>query len=447
MQSTAPPLRTELNEVPPTSLRTYRTMDGWVAQTDGPKSRLGVRRIAEVCLEPGADTEAMALFTASAEAAMDNGEDEMAEFYAAAAAAVNEASLLPAGGNSLADYGFAENVGPADFPVVEEEDAESDDAEESGASRLSARRVAGIMSPTNEFEQSRLHAGRRAAEVMSPLGAGDDETMAHFYEAAEAAAVSGDGEMAFFYAAAAAAATITGGAKAGAYFGSLANGGHVDDATEVEDEPVRTSRLGRRQVAGADGTTGSLLNKRREAETLGVSGLRRKNVDTGPMPLDITAADMAELMSQQIAQNTTVEMVELAQQMALSTLGDIGQQAEEGARKSPLSPHQSPRSPGRKAGGSRRKSGGQENMTSPKSARKSFENFQPSSPKGGRKSFDVRSPPKESIIEEISRNSYTSPRKDRRRSSIDPTGGIASPPMAEKLNILPGGHLMHDVTV
>ena len=190
--------------------------------------------------------------------------------------------------------------------------------------------------------------------------------MAHFYEAAEAAAVSGDGEMAFFYAAAAAAATITGGAKAGAYFGSLANGGHVDDATEVEDEPVRTSRLGRRQVAGADGTTGSLLNKRREAETLGVSGLRRKNVDTGPMPLDITAADMAELMSQQIAQNTTVEMVELAQQMALSTLGDIGQQAEEGARKSPLSPHQSPRSPGRKAGGSRRKSGGQENMTSPK---------------------------------------------------------------------------------
>ena len=39
------------------------------------------------------DTEAMALFTASAEAAMDNGEDEMAEFYAAAAAAVNEASL------------------------------------------------------------------------------------------------------------------------------------------------------------------------------------------------------------------------------------------------------------------------------------------------------------------------------------------------------------------
>ena len=29
--------------------------------------------------------------------------------------------------------------------------------------------------------------------------------MAHFYEAAEAAAVSGDGEMAFFYAAAAAA--------------------------------------------------------------------------------------------------------------------------------------------------------------------------------------------------------------------------------------------------
>ena len=34
--------------------RTYRTMDGWVAQTDGPKSRLGVRRIAEVCLEPGA---------------------------------------------------------------------------------------------------------------------------------------------------------------------------------------------------------------------------------------------------------------------------------------------------------------------------------------------------------------------------------------------------------
>ena len=86
---------------------------------------------------------------------------------------------LPAGGNSLADYGFAENVGPADFPVVEEEDAESDDAEESGASRLSARRVAGIMSPTNEFEQSRLHAGRRAAEVMSPLGAGVSRRCRH----------------------------------------------------------------------------------------------------------------------------------------------------------------------------------------------------------------------------------------------------------------------------
>ena len=113
----------------------------------------------------------MALFYASAEAAMDNGEDELAEFYAAAAATVNEASL-PSGGNSLADYGFADDVGPADFQAIEEEETESDDADELGASRLSARRVAGIMSPTNEFEQSRLHAGRRAAEFMSPPGVG-----------------------------------------------------------------------------------------------------------------------------------------------------------------------------------------------------------------------------------------------------------------------------------
>jgi hypothetical protein len=391
----------------------------------------------------------MALFYASAEAAMDNGEDEMAEFYAAAAAAVNEASL-PSSGSSIADYGFADNVGPADFQAIEEEETEGDDfdADELGSSRLSARRVAGIMSPTNEFEQSRLHAGRRAAEVMSPPGVGDDETMALFYQAAESAAVSGDGEMAYFYAAAAAAATITGGAKADAYFNSLEDS-HVDDATEGEYEPVRTSRLGQRQVAGADDTKGNLLTKRREAETLGVSGLHRKNVDTGPAPVDITAADMAGLMAQQIAQNTTVEMIELAQQMALSTLG---QQAEDGARKSPLSPHQSPRSPGRKnphqSPRSRRKSGGQENMTSPKSVRKSFENFQPSSPKGVRKSFDLtKSPVNGGIVEQASRNSFTSPRKERRRSSIDPTGGIASPPIAEKLNILPGGHLMHDVTV
>lgn len=418
-------------------------MDGRAAPTDGPVSRLGVRRIAEVCEDPGADTEAMALFYASAEAAMDNGEDELAEFYAAAAATVNEASL-PSGGNSLADYGFADDVGPADFQAIEEEETESDDADELGASRLSARRVAGIMSPTNEFEQSRLHAGRRAAEFMSPPGVGEDETMALFYQAAESAAVSGDGEMAYFYAAAAAAATITGGAKADAYFNSLEDS-HVDDATEGEDEPVRNSRLGQRQVAGDDDTKGSLLTKRRDAETLGVSGLQRKNVDTGPAPVDITATDMAGLMAQQIAKNTTVEMIELTQQMVLSTLG---QQAEDGARKSPLSPHQSPRSPGRKNGASRRKSGGQENMTSPKSVRKSFDNFQPSSPKGVRKSFDLtKSPVNGGIVEGTSRNSYTSPRKDRRRSSIDPTGGIASPPIAEKLNVLPGGHLMHDVTV
>lgn len=331
-----------------------------------------------------------------------------------------------------------QNVKPSSLPELTEL-SEDDDVEveaslmNASSNRLAGRRVAGSMSPVAEnamelpdidpvgtFRESRIGAGkRRHAGTISPPLQEEEQGFNVIIDAANLAANAGDVEMGHFLMAAAAAAAELGGYTKNDVFDNFAEN-HVDD--EFVQSIERSSRLGNRTVAAADDErTRSHLSARQNAETLRVSALQRRNVDSGATPEPLVLNDLSEAIAQQIASGTP-EMIELAQQIVETTLTQKSE-SDSPARSSPRSP-MSPRSP--RAANARRRSStnGQENayttITSPKSARKSFDTQNQQAVDNLRRMSD-------SSRTSTDMTMLTESGGRRRKNSMDPTGGLTLP--------------------
>lgn len=147
------------------------------------ESRLNKRQVAEECASPGANTDAMAMYMNVANHRQSLAEQEMLEFYAAAAAATIDNNVIIDGTNAtLADYGFDTDVETTNFtcesvPEETEEAIEREEAQEERLPLLDLDNIADIQEDEVNLPEASLGngtlnrlGGRRVASVMSPPG-------------------------------------------------------------------------------------------------------------------------------------------------------------------------------------------------------------------------------------------------------------------------------------